>query len=128
MLAILRTIKIALLTGLIGVSAASAQPAISGPDLLVDLDQFVGKEVILEHTEVHGADNDGALVKSDGVTFKISTDGIDPETFRQFLKSCSRTPAWGESRPPECKVRLLVTPNGKKFIGWPILTNVKVVR
>ena len=118
-----RMIITALITASVGVSAALAQPAVTGADLLVDLEQFIGKEVILIDAEVFSADNRGALAKSGGATFRISAEGIDRETFREFLKNCS-----GLGLSAECKRRLLVTPNGEKARDLPILINVKIVR
>ena len=102
------------------ISIASAQPAVTGADLLVDLDQYIGKEVILMDVRVYGADNDGALAQSKGVTFKISNQGIDRETFRRFLTNCSSSTSCDG-------LRLLVTPNGQKTMDWPVLINVKIV-
>jgi hypothetical protein len=94
--------------------------------VLVDLDTFIGKEVILTDARIFAANNEGALVKSGGVAFSISSEGIDRETFRLFLKSCWENP----EREPECKGRrLLVTPNGKRVArSIPILINVKLVQ
>ncbi len=91
---------------------------IDGADLLVDLAKHAGHQVIIKNVDVYGASNSGALGNAGSVTVKITTTGIDPETFRYFLKNCSNS----------CVVRLLATPTGEKSIsGWPLLTGVKIV-
>jgi hypothetical protein len=104
-----------------GFAAAQQQPTLTGADLFVDLDRYIGKEVILTGGEVFDADNDGAFLRSGGATFRIIAENIDRETFRVFLKSCaSIVPA------DPCKRRFLVTPNGQKLMNWPILTAVRI--
>jgi hypothetical protein len=98
-------------------TSAQAQeaPHIDGADLLVDLAKHAGHQVIIKNVSVWGADNDGALGRAGGVTLKITTTGIDPETFRYMLKNCA-SPLDG------CNVRLLLaTPTGEKRAGWPLL-------
>jgi hypothetical protein len=99
---------------------AAPAHAITGADLFVDLQQYIGKEVVLEDVEVYGADNDGARAKASGVTFGLSWQGADRETMRQLLRDCHTISG--------CKgLRLLVTPSGRKetFGDTPILINVK---
>jgi hypothetical protein len=114
-----------LLTIALALFAASAQaqeapPRVDGADLLVDLAKHAGHQVIVENVNVFGATNDGALGKAGGVTLKITTTGIDPETFRYMLKNCASS--YG------CNVRLLLaTPTGDKPAGWPSLADVKII-
>ena len=91
-------------------------------DLLADLDQLIGKEVLLIDANVGGAGNDGASVRAGGAAFKISNEGIDRDTFRYLLESCHMV-----TEPPECQgLQLLVTLSGQKSAsGRPILINVK---
>jgi hypothetical protein len=101
--------------------APSDVPHLVGADLFIDLAQYVDKQVVITDAEVYGAGNHGALLDAGRVTFKITTEGIDRETFRYFLKNCDGT---GE----KCKVRLLVTPTGKVTMHWPELVGVKIVK
>jgi hypothetical protein len=122
---IVRMMSTSLITWTIAVSAALAQPAVTSADLFIDLDKYVGKEVILTDARVHDAGNSGAFANSGGVYFWISPEGIDRETFRYFLKNCSGS-SFGV---PACeKVRLLVTPTGKKSSNVPTLINVKIIQ
>ncbi len=114
-----------LLTIALAVFAAAAQgqeaPRLDGADLLVDLAKYAGHQVIIKNVSVWGADNDGALGRAGGVTLKITTTGIDPETFRYMLKNCA-------SSSDSCNVRLLLaTPTGDKRAGWPLLAGVKII-
>ena len=102
-------------------SPALAATCVAASDLFVDLDQYVGQSVIVEGMEVHGADTDGAIADSQGVTFRISTKGIDKETMRLFLRRCHI------GSDDKCKFTLSVTPTDEKFITWPVLTNVSIV-
>ena len=91
---------------------------IDGADLLIDLAKHAGHQVIIKNVDVFGASNSGALGNAGSVTVKITTTGIDPETFRYFLKNSSNS----------CVVRLLLaTPTGEKSGSWPLLTGVKIV-
>ena len=92
---------------------------LDGADLLIDLAKHAGHQVIVKNVNVFGADNGGALGRASGVLVKISTTGIDTETFRYFLKNCSSVSG--------CKVHLLVTPTGDKLGDWPVLAGVKIV-
>ena len=108
--------SIAMLTSL-----ATSAYAISGADLLIDLDKWAGKEVYVTNVQVYGANNLGALGTASGVTFKITTQGIDKETFRRLLKDCNGV------MNSACKgLSLTVTPTGEKEIGWPVLINVRI--
>jgi hypothetical protein len=99
--------------------APIAANAISGADLFVDLDKYVGKEVVLENVEVYAASNDGAGAKSSGVTFSLKWQGADRETLRKLLKDCNSLSG--------CNLqRLLVTPSGQSTGRGPILINVKI--
>jgi hypothetical protein len=104
-------------------SSAASPPKIAGADLFIDLVQYIGRPVIIADGGVFEANNDGALIKAGGNTFKLTVDGIDRETFRFFLKNCTGT-AIGE----QCTTPLLVTPTGEKSLGWPLLKNVKMIQ
>jgi hypothetical protein len=107
-----------LLASLILTTPALAE-GITGADLLVDLDKYVGQSVRLNDGHVSMAQNDGAVVKSRGATFRISSQGIDRETFRYILSNCS-----GIMTGPACNLSLIVTPTTGKYVDWPILINV----
>jgi hypothetical protein len=95
--------------------------AVSGNNLLVDLDNWAGKEVYLTNVRIFATDNNGALGTTSGVTFKITTRGIDKETFRRLLKNCHGI------MNPECDgLSLTATPTGEKQVGWPVLINVRI--
>jgi hypothetical protein len=100
---------------LAALALAGPADAMTGDDLLADLDRLIGKEVLLTDANVGGAGNDGAA-------FKISDQGIDRETFGYLLENCHMV-----TEPPECQgLRLLVTLSGQKSpSGRPILINVK---
>jgi hypothetical protein len=95
-----------------------------GADLFVDLDKYVGKEVLLADGEAIGADNDGFLIKAGAVTFKASTEGIDRETFRFILTNCASFFSEGN----KCALPMYVTPTGQRTMSWPILKNVRLAR
>lgn len=120
-----RTTKIGALAWFLCVlaGATNAQSRLDGANLLVDIRDHIGKEVILTGGKVFGADNSGALVRSGGATFKLSTEEIDKETFRFFLKNCSGI-TMGDGGP--CTVSLRVTPTGKQILNNPILKAVKL--
>jgi hypothetical protein len=105
-------------------SNRTSASAISGADLLIDLDKWAGKEVYLTDVRVHGADNNGALGRAAGVTYKITTKGIDKETHRMLLKNCSS----GTGNPACDGLNLTATPTGEKSMGWPVLINVRIGR
>ena len=96
-----------------------------GADLFVDLDKYVGKEVLLADGEAIGADNDGFLIRAGAVTFKVSTEGIDRETFRFILTNCASFVV-GEGK--KCASSMYVTPTGEHYMSWPILKNVRLAR
>ena len=88
------------LTGLIAVftlvsaaprpAIAADVPRLAASDLFVDLDKYVGKPVVLESMHVFGANNDGALAASGGVTFSLSSQGMDRETLRLLFTKMPR--------------------------------------
>ena len=69
-------------------TTALAATRAAASDLFVDLDQYVGRSVVVESEHVYGADNEGALATSGGVTFLISSEGIAEETMKLFLRHC----------------------------------------
>jgi tetratricopeptide (TPR) repeat protein len=97
-------------------------PRIAGADLYIDLTQYIGRPVILTDGEVQGANNYGALIKAGATSFKIAIDGIDRESFRFFLKSCSGF------RGEQCRTPLLVTPTGEKSGHLPVVRDVKMIQ
>ena len=110
-----------LLASLMLVTPALAE-GITGADLLVDLDKYLGKPVRVNEGEVYGASNDGAFLKSRGAKFRISSQGIDRETFRYILLNCSDLAAG-----PACNnLSFVVTPTTEKVIGYPVLINVSL--
>ena len=110
---------------LTALALAGPADAMTGDDLLADLNQLIGKEVLLTDANVGGAGNDGASVRAGGAAFKISSQGIDRETFGYLLENCHMV-----TEPPECQgLQLLVTLSGEKSpSGRPILINVKRVQ
>jgi hypothetical protein len=103
--------------------ASTQQPKhIDGADLFIDLDQYAGKPVVLTDCTIYGAGNDGAILNCHSTYFKVTTDGIDRESFRFFLKNCT-----GLSEA-QCQMPFLVTPTGKKSLIGPSLKDVKIAR
>src|SRR5205814_8123167 len=100
-------------------------PKLNGADLFVDIKEYVGREVLLTGARIYGASNSGALAEASGVTFKLSTDEIDRETLRYFLKNCSQI---GNREIQPCQVSLHVTPTGKMSLNFPILKSVKIAQ
>jgi len=102
-------------------------PRIVGADLFIDLALYVQRPVVLTDGRVIGASNQSAQIaqiKTGGVTFWMSGEGIDRESFRFFLHNCS-----GFGMDSRCKIPLLVTPTGEKgFLGYPIVKDVKMVQ
>jgi hypothetical protein len=93
-------------------AVASAQEAIEGVDLFIDMEKYIGRQVLLTDGHVFGADSESILVHAgmgDPVLFVLSVNDIDRETFRYLLKNCARL-----GTGPECHVPLLVTPTGQK--------------
>jgi hypothetical protein len=82
---------------------------VTGADLFIDLDQYVGKPVIVTDCEIYGTSNSGAILNCHSTYFYVTTDGIDRESFRFFLKNCT-----GLGLEPQCKMAFLVTPTGQK--------------
>jgi hypothetical protein len=110
---------------LAAITIAHAEPnTVNGPDLLIDLDRWTGTEVQMRDIAISHADNSGAIVKSNGVRIKISTQGIDKDTFRKILTDCN---AWITSS--KCQhLNIVAVPTGEKTLfDWPILSNVRLV-
>jgi len=95
---------------------------INGADLFINLEQYVGKQVIVTDCGVFMSGNYGAGLNCDSGEFKLDTDGIDRESFRFFLTEC------GSLGEPRCKMPLLVTPTGQKLMNMPVLKDVKIAR
>ena len=108
-------------------TSAQEPKRLIGADLFIDLQEYVGKQVILIDGEVFGADDKGALIKAGGVTFNLSVEDIDRESFRFFLTNCTDLPQPRPKGAPRCDVPLLVTPTGKYSIG-AVLKSVKIAR
>jgi tetratricopeptide (TPR) repeat protein len=96
-------------------------PRLSGADLLVDLNKYVGRPVVLLDGNVFGANNSFALVRSGGATFSINTEGIEPETFRFILGNCSGL------QSAKCKMNLEITPTGGRSMNMPIVSAARMV-
>jgi hypothetical protein len=115
-----------LITGFVGlltISSAVAQ-TVTGADLLVDLDKYVGHSVLLNDANVYGADQNGALATSHGVDLRISVKGIDKETFRHILQNCNDLVSG-----PACKLlSLMVMPTGARYAGGLVLENVSLAK
>jgi TPR repeat protein len=98
-----------------------------GADLFIDLQEYVCKQVILTDGEVFGAHDKGGLIKAGGITFSMSVEDIDRESFRFFLTNCTGLPQPRPKGAPRCDVPLFVTPTGKYSVG-PVLKSVKIAR
>ena len=103
-----------------GPAIAADVPRLAASDLFVDLDKYVGQSVVLESVHVYGADNEGALAESEGVTFFLSSRGMDRETIRLFLRQCHDD----DSELDGCELTLRVTPTREKMAVGPVLKNV----
>ena len=101
---------------------AQTPTRINGADLFINLEQYVGKQVIVTDCLVFMSGNFGAGLNCDSGEFKLDTDGIDRESFHFFLTVC------GSLGEPRCKMPLLVTPTGQKLMNMPVLKNVKIAR
>jgi hypothetical protein len=115
---------------------ASAQEPnrLNGADLFVDLEQYVGKQVILVDAGVVGATDSGAFVRAGGVMFYVNGKDIDRETFQFFLTNCTgrRLFAWpygGVIVKDICKVPLSVIPTAMKTdFSFPVLKSVRIAK
>ena len=58
---IIRALIAAAITWPVLMAVALAQSTLTGADLFVDLEQYVGKQVLLTNVEVYGAGNSGAI-------------------------------------------------------------------
>ena len=70
---------------------ASAQEPkrLNGTELFIDLEQYVGKQVILVDAGVAGATNSGAFVRAGRVMFYVNGKDVDREAFQFFLTNCT---------------------------------------
>jgi tetratricopeptide (TPR) repeat protein len=102
-------------------TSSESPPRIAGADLYIDLDKYIGRPVVLTDGYVYGANTNGAQIRAGGTNWKMTTDGIDRESFRFFLKNCS-------SGANECKFLLLVTPTGEKSVVGPFVKDVKMIQ
>jgi hypothetical protein len=106
------------------VPASAQEPKrLIGADLFIDLQEYVGKQVILIDGTVWGASENGAIIKAGGVavTLWMSVEDIDRESFRFFLTNCTGLSDF-------CKFPLLVTPTVTRYNGWPVLKSVKIAK
>jgi hypothetical protein len=117
---ILITTMTLVICGFLAVSKSHAQEVVHGNDLFVDVDRYIGKEVVLRDGTVFDADNSGFLIKAGSVTFKAYNTGIDRETLRFILNNCSVLPV------EKCSVPLFVTVTDQKVMDWPVLINVRL--
>jgi len=115
---------------------ASAQEPerLNGADLFIDLDRYVGKQVILVDAGVAGATNSEAFVRAGRVMFYVNGKDIDREAFQFFLTNCTgrRLFAWpygGLIVKDICKVPLSVIPTTiKTDFSFPVLKSVRIAR
>jgi hypothetical protein len=112
-------------------TAVAQEPnRLSGADLFVDLEQYVGRQVILVDAGVAGATNSGAYVRAGPVMFYVNGKDIDQEAFQFFLSNCasrsiSAWPYGGLIVKDICKMPLSVTPTAKKTdSSFPVLKSV----
>ena len=112
------------------VASAQEPNRLSGADLFVDLEQYVGRQVILVDAGVAGATNSGAFVRAGPVMFYVNGKDIDQEAFQFFLSNCasrsiSAWPYGGLIVKDICKMPLSVTPTAKKTdSSFPVLKSV----
>lgn len=105
-------------------SAGAQTRALDGASLFVEFSDHTGKEILLTGGRVFGANNDGALVRAAGATFRLSADGMDRETHRYFLRHCS-----GIIAGQDCAFPLIVTPTGDRGpFNQPVLRAAKIAR
>jgi hypothetical protein len=103
-------------------TSAQEPKKLIGADLFIDLQEYVGNQVILIDGSVFAAGTSYALVRAGGVTFVLSVEDIDRESFRFFLTNCAG------SSSEFCKFPLLVTPTGTRQSGMTVLKSVKIAR
>ena len=117
--------RITIAAGLLGLlsAQASAQERVKGADLFIDMQQYIGKQVILTNGNVFAAGTEYAYVRAGGVSFYMSVDGIDKESFRYFLSNCS-----GIGTGAKCTMPLLVSLTGEKRNGDPVIKSVKIAK
>ena len=114
------------------VASAQEPKRLNGADLFVDLEQYVGRQVILVDAGVAGANNNGAFVRAGPVMFYVNGKDIDQEAFQFFLSNCasrslSAWPYGGLIVKDICKVPLSVIPTGKKTdSSFPMLKSVEL--
>ena len=112
------------------VASAQEPKRLNGADLFVDLEQYVGRQVILVDAGVAGATNSGAFVRAGPVMFYVNGTDIDQEAFQFFLSNCAgrSVSAWpyaGLIIKDICKVPLSVIPTARKTdSSFPVLRSV----
>jgi hypothetical protein len=115
---------------------ASAQEPkrLNGTELFIDLEQYVGKQVILVDAGVAGATNSGAFVRAGRVMFYVNGKDVDREAFQFFLTNCTGRSlfAWpygGLLVKDICKVPLSVIPTAMKTdFSFPVLKSVRIAK
>jgi hypothetical protein len=112
------------------VASAQEPKRLNGADLFVDLEQYVGRQVILVDAGIAGATNSGAFVRAGPVMFYVNGKDIDQEAFQFFLSNCagrsiSAWPYGGLIVKDICKMPLSVIPTAKKTdSSFPVLKSV----
>lgn len=95
-------------------------PRLVGPDVFIDAAKYQDKQIVITDGYIFAASSDLVMLKTGGVTFYVSTDDMDRESLRHFLKNCHSI-----GRNPGCTVHLLATPV-KKILGNPGLAGAKI--
>jgi hypothetical protein len=108
----------------VATSSIAQEKQMTGADLFIDLAQYAGKQVLVADCYFSNAENTGGFLHCKNVTFRVIADGIDPESFRYFLKNCTRL----LETKTQCTMPFLVTPTGQKVVNLPVLKDVKIAR
>lgn len=115
---------------LMATPALAQTPVVNGDDLFVDLDQYLGQQVIILDAFVFSSNETGSWAEAGSVTFRIEWQGADRESQRYLLKTCglgmlSKSP----KDKPECVVSLLGIPIEPEYPKTPPrLTHIKIVK
>jgi hypothetical protein len=100
---------------------AFGQARLTGPDVAVGLEQYIGKLIIITNCSVALATNTSAVARCGPVGFIVTMDGIDRETLRFLLTNCA-----GFAKPPCEGLTMQATPSGT--VTDIELRNVKLVQ
>jgi hypothetical protein len=106
----------------VATSSIAQEKQMPGAHLFIDLAQYIGKQILVTDCYFSNAENTGGFLHCKSVTFRVIADGIDPESFRYFLKNCTRL----LETKTQCTMPFLVTPTGQKVVNLPVLKDVKI--